>query len=127
MKINTDHLMKRLSQLLTIISLFALTNPTGVFAKVVDTAIGKIDSDPVKLVSGVLRFALGIGGGIAFLLIVFGGFKLTFSQGNPDNLQAGRDMITSAIVGLLIIIFSTFLLRLIGIDILGLPASTPTP
>jgi len=87
----------------------------------INTAIGRVPTDPTALVNTIFRFALGIAGGVAFLLIVYGGFKLAFSGGNPENIQSGREVITSAIVGLLIVIFSTFILQLIGINILGLP------
>jgi len=43
------------------------------------------------------------------------------SSGNPDKIQAGKELITAAIAGLLLIIFAVFILRLIGKDILGIP------
>ncbi len=90
-------------------------------ASVVQTALGTISTDPKQLVNTLLTIAIGIAGGIAFLLIVYGGFRLAFSQGDPKAVQEARDIITSAIVGLLLIVFSVFLLNLIGVDILGLP------
>lgn len=88
----------------------------------IQTAIGPIDICNVNAFTGsVLKFAIGIGGGIAFLLILFGVFQITTSQGDPQRLQAGKEMIESAIFGLLMIIFSIFLLRLIGVQILAIP------
>ena len=72
-------------------------------------------------VNNILPIAMGLGGVIAFLLIVFGGFQIILSAGNPDKVKAGKEMITSAIAGLLLIIFSVFILRLIGHDILNIP------
>jgi hypothetical protein len=69
----------------------------------------------------LLKFGSGIAGGIAFLLIIVGGFQIVMSAGNPEKLNEGKELVTSAIVGLLFIIFSIFLLRLIGVDILGIP------
>ncbi len=117
--------MKVIPKLLVLFSLLLLLFPDSVYAACsgsqVKTALGCIDGNPRELVNDLLRIALGIAGGVSFLLIIFGGFKLAFSRGDPQALQDGREVITSAIVGLLIIIFSVFLLRLIGIDILGLP------
>lgn len=68
----------------------------------------------------ILRWATGIGSGIAFVLMLYSGFMIMTSQGNPERMQAGRELLTSAISGLLLIIFSIFILKFIGIDILGL-------
>ena len=64
---------------------------------------------------------MGIGGLIAFILIIIGGLQIILSAGNPDRVKAGKEMITSAIAGLLLIIFAVFILRLIGYDILKIP------
>lgn len=87
----------------------------------VNTGLGILKTKPEDLVSTILTIAIGIAGGIAFLLIVYGGFRMAFSQGDPKAVQEARDIITSAIVGLILIVFSVFLLNLIGVDILGLP------
>ena len=85
------------------------------------TALGCIPTDPSKFIGQILGIAVGIGGGIAFLLVLFGGFQILMSAGNPEKLNAGKELVTSAITGLLIIIFSLFILRLIGFNILGIP------
>jgi len=84
------------------------------------TALGCLPSDPKELVIWVLGGVIGIGGGIAFLLMLFGGFQVLTSAGDPERLNSGKDVIGSALTGLLLIIFSLFILRLIGVDILGL-------
>lgn len=63
---------------------------------------------------------MGIGGGIAFLLILYSGFMIMSATGNPERLKAGQELLTSAISGLILLIFSVFILKFIGIDILGL-------
>lgn len=88
----------------------------------INTAIGCIPfDDPTKLTGFILRWAIGIAGGIAFLLIIYAGFLITTSQGDPKRLQAGRELLTSAIGGLMLLIFSVFILRVIGVDILQIP------
>lgn len=88
-------------------------------AKGIRTAIGCISTDPADFVRSILRFALGIGGGIAFLLMVFGSFQMITSAGNPDSLKAGQERFRDAIIGLLFIIFAVLLLKIVGVDILG--------
>lgn len=99
-----------------------VSNPTaGCGTGSINTAIGCIPvSDTNSFMAFILRWALGIGGGIAFLLIVYASFMIMTSQGAPDRLKAGQELLTSAISGLIMLIFSVFILKFIGIDILGL-------
>jgi len=89
----------------------------------INTAIGCIPvMGTIEVFLGwILKWAIGIGGGIAFLLIVYAGFMIMTSQGNPERLQAGKELMTSAISGLILLIFSIFILRVIGVDILQIP------
>jgi len=64
---------------------------------------------------------VGIAGGIALLLMIFGAFQIITSGGNPDKVKQGQSFVISAISGLLFMIFSLFLLRFIGVGLLGLP------
>jgi hypothetical protein len=85
------------------------------------TALGCIETDFSVLISKLLGIGMGLAGGIAFLLILLGGFQIMVSAGNPEQMNAGKELVSSAIAGLLLIIFSVFLLRLIGVNILGIP------
>lgn len=87
------------------------------------TAIGCIGQGgtPNDFISWFLKLGIGFGGGIAFLLILFSGFQRITSAGNPEKLHEAKELMTAAISGLLLIIFSIFLLRLIGVDILQIP------
>lgn len=93
-------------------------NTTGI-----DTAIGCIDvlSSPEAFAGDLLKWGVGVGGGIAFLLIVYAGFMIMSSSGNPERLKAGQELMTSAISGIVLLIFSIFILNLIGVKILQIP------
>ena len=88
----------------------------------IDTAIGCINvlDSPEAFMGDVLKWAVGVGGGIAFILIVYASFMVMSSSGNPERLKAGQELLTSAIGGLILLIFSVFVLKFIGVDILGL-------
>lgn len=90
-----------------------------------ETAVGNIPTSPAGLVGFVLRLVLGLSGGIALILIIVGAYQMMTSQGNPERLQGAKETITSAIVGLLFIIFSLLLLEIIGVDILRIPGFGP--
>lgn len=85
------------------------------------TAIGCIRTNPAEFGQDFLKFAIGIGGGLAFLMMLLGAFQMLTSSGNPDTLKAGRERLTSAVIGLLIVIFAVLFLQIIGVDILKLP------
>lgn len=87
----------------------------------IDTAIGCIPiNDTNDFMGWVLGWSVGVGSGIAFLLIVYSSFIVMTSQGDPSRLKSGQELLTSAISGLIMLIFSVFILKFIGVDILGL-------
>jgi hypothetical protein len=85
------------------------------------TAIGCIPTSPAGFIVKFLSLGIGLAGGVAFLLILFGGFQMMTSAGNPEQINAGKELIGSAIAGLILIIFSLFILRFIGYNVLGIP------
>jgi len=87
----------------------------------IKTALGPVPTDPNIVVRWILGFILGISGGILLIILIINGFKLMVSQGDPEKIQDARNAIISAIAGLLLIIFSLMLIRLITVDVLGLP------
>lgn len=84
----------------------------------VKTALGCLPTDPKAFVNKAVPWAIYLGAGIAFLLGVFGALMIVLSAGNPEKMQAGKEMITSAIGGLILIVFAVFILRVVGVDIL---------
>lgn len=93
--------------------------------KGIKTAIGCITADGIGgdkgIISQIFKVGTGIAGGIAFLLILFGGFQILTSTGNPEKLNEGKELVASAVTGLLMILFSVFLLKFIGVDLLCIP------
>lgn len=84
------------------------------------SGLGPLPTDPLDLIPKILEVILGVAGGIVVILIIRSGYKLMFSQGNPEKVQEAKDELTSAIVGLLFIIFSFVLLQFITNDLLKL-------
>lgn len=80
-----------------------------------------IDTSPTGIVKSIFLIVLSLAGGIALVLIIYSGYQIVMSRGNPEKLQGARETITSAIVGLLFIIFSVAILQIIGIEILRIP------
>ena len=101
----------------------ALCDPIGGTAGTgVQTAIGCLAAgDPKLFISQLLGWGVGVGGGIAFLMIVFAGFQIATAAGDPKRVQAAKELLTSAISGLILIVLSVLLLNFIGVKILHLP------
>jgi len=60
--------------------------------------------DLLVLAQNVLQFALKIAFLIVIGFIAYGGFRWIFSLGKEENLKAGQQIITNAIIGLIIIL-----------------------
>lgn len=88
----------------------------------VKTAVGKISTSPSGLVGSIFSIILSMSGGIAILLIIFSGYTIMTSQGNPEKIQGAKETLTSAIVGLLFLIFSFAILQIITVDIFHIPS-----
>ncbi len=85
------------------------------------TALGCVDTSPQGVIKSSMNLGIGIGGAFSLMCIIYAAFMYQTSMGNPEKIKKGRDLMTSCISGLLLIIFSVFILRLIGYDILRLP------
>jgi hypothetical protein len=91
------------------------------------TAVGCLPTNPASLLKNyIFIFGVGIAGGIAFLYFIYGCFVILTSGGNPEKMEQAKQIITSAISGLILIIFSVLLLKIIGVDVLGIPSFTET-
>lgn len=94
----------------------------------ISSALGDIPTNPFDLIPKIISIILGFAGAIVIILIIRAGYKLMFSQGNPEKTQEAREELTSAIVGLLFIVFSFVLLQFILNDLLriqDLPKGKP--
>ncbi len=86
-----------------------------------NTAIGCLMAgDPKTFISQILSWGVGLGSGIAFLMIIFSSFQIVTASGDPKRVKAGQELLTSAISGLVLIVLSIVLLNFIGVSVLGL-------
>jgi len=87
----------------------------------IETALGCFPTQPRGIIEWLLKYAIMFAGGLGFLLMLFASFQIMTSSGDPDKLQAGQQLLGSAIAGILFIVFALFLLRFIGFTILQIP------
>jgi len=86
------------------------------------TSLGCIENDMNSFLTNfIFKIGIGLAGGFSLLCIIYAAFMMQSSQGNPEKLKKAQELITSCIMGLMLIIFSVFILRLIGVNILKIP------
>lgn len=86
------------------------------------TALGCINiTNENGIIQSLFRIGIGLAGAIALLCNMYAAFLFQTSRGNPEGIKKAQDLITSCIAGLLLIVFSVFILRLIGYNILRIP------
>jgi hypothetical protein len=85
------------------------------------TAIGCINKNPKEIIGKFIILGLGMGGGITLLSFLAAGFIFSTSQGSPEKIKTAKEMMTTSVVGLLFIIFSTAMLQFIGWSVFKIP------
>lgn len=80
-------------------------------------------SSTSNLLNNILPNVYIAGGLVIFFMIVFGGFTIIAGAGNPDKIKDGTKTITSAIMGLLVLFTSYWIIQIIqvvtGVSILN--------
>jgi hypothetical protein len=72
-------------------------------------------------VSQYYAYGLGFIGGLALLFIMYGGYVMLTSQGNPARLNNGKAYIGYAIISLLLAIFGYVFVQTITVGVLKIP------
>lgn len=118
-------MLKRSSKTAVLISIFSLLNPKLVIAvKEVPQEGGsgnfaKLSSIPI-LFENILAVVTVLAGLAALMMLIFGGFRYMFAQGDPKAVAAARGTLVWAIVGLVMIIVAWLVLAFLA-DFLNLP------
>ena len=77
------------------------------------TTLGTAFADVGELLTRVVYVFLAIAALIFLLMTVWGGFKYLSAGGDPKSAAAARETITGALIGLLIIVVSFFIIQVI--------------
>ena len=86
------------------------------FNDVLDTSDADIDpNNPLNpYVDKIVKIAAPIAVISCFILLVYGGYLLSSSEGNPDKIQEAKSIMTNAVIGLLVVLLSVVILLIIG-------------
>ena len=75
------------------------------------------------LVENITTFALAIAGGIAIIMIIWGGIQYLTAYGNEEKATSGKKILTWSITGLIVVIMA----EVIAYMIANLVSATPLP
>lgn len=88
---------------------------TGLDLNIDYPSLGGVDPNVTQnaaaIIAWVYYFAIGLGAFLAVLVIAFGGFKYIMSFGNPAGAEEGKERITMAIFG-----FVLLLVAIVGLN-----------
>jgi len=85
-----------------------------------NSALGCMPMNSVErfLAEGVLGFGITLAAAASIFCIIYGAIQFQLSAGESAKVQKAQKLITQCIVGLLIILFSVFILRFVGVNLL---------
>lgn len=87
----------------------------------VATDFGCFPNDPIGFVQKFYGVGLGFIAGLALLALIYGGYVIMTSKGDPLKVNDGKSYIFYAISGLLLAIFGFIFIETIVVDILKVP------
>ena len=70
-------------------------------------------SDFLQLLVNVFQLMLGLIGSLALFFFIYGGFTWTFSRGNPQLVQKGKDIIGGSALGIILVLGSWTIINFI--------------
>lgn len=85
------------------------------------TDFGCFPNDPVGFAQRFYGIGLAFIGGLSLLVLMYGGYAIMTSKGDPRRLNIGKSYIIYAVGGLLLAIFGYVFIEVVLVDILRIP------
>lgn len=99
----------------------AATDPTaGCSDTQINTALGCISVETKGFTASLLKFLAGVAGAISLVIMLVATIQIMTGGDNAEQVKKGKELFTGAVTGLLFIVFSVALLRIIAGDIIKL-------
>ncbi|MFI5265202.1 MAG: hypothetical protein ACHQT7_00470 [Candidatus Levyibacteriota bacterium] len=87
----------------------------------VATELGCFPNDPVGFIQKFYGVGLSLIGGVGLLFLIYGGYQVMISGGNPEKLQKGKEYIMYAIIGIMLAVLGFVFIQFIAGGILRIP------
>jgi len=94
------------------------------------SVFAQVSSDDIATkINNFYSAAIGFGGIAAMVMVVYGALYITLSGASPDKQREGKDIILSAITGLILLFAAYLILQIVNPQIveLKLTITQPTP
>jgi type IV secretory pathway VirB2 component (pilin) len=72
-----------------------------------------VGANPSQIIGMIIKAFLGVVGGFALVMMVWGGFQWLTSAGNPEKVKSGTGTMLWAIIGLILVLASYLLVNTI--------------
>lgn len=89
--------------------------------KGIQTGLGCMKFETQGFSEQLLTFLAGTAGAISLVIMLAATIQIMTGGDNAEQVKKGKELFTSAVTGLLFIIFSVTLLKIIAGDIIQLP------
>ena len=87
----------------------------------VETDLGRIPTDPTGFTTKIYEIGLGLVGVVALLFIVYGAYLVLSSQGDPQQLNTGKNYIIYSIIGLILAVGGYAFYQFVAEGVLKIP------
>jgi hypothetical protein len=84
------------------------------------TSLGCFPFIPKDFASAVIAWGVRIGGGLSFFSLLYGALIWITGTGDPKKIQAGKELVSAALSGLLLLALSLTIINSIGTKVLNL-------
>lgn len=87
----------------------------------INTGLGCLSTSTAGFTTALLKFLAGTAGAISLIIMLIATVQIMTGGDNAEQVKKGKELFTGAVTGLLFIIFSVTLLKIIAGDIIKLP------
>jgi hypothetical protein len=76
-------------------------------------ALGLGNTDLIETIGRIINIILGLVGVVAVIMLIIGGFKYTISGGNDKQVEAAKNQITYAVIGIVITLLAAGIVQFV--------------
>lgn len=76
-------------------------------------ALGLGDTDLISTIGRIITILLGLIGVVAVIMLIIGGFKYTVSGGNDKSVEAAKNQIMYAVIGIVITLLAAGIVQFV--------------